>query len=156
MENENTKPIDISNQLHQLQDSHDHDLQPDKQSPEQASKAPESKTEEAPEITRQDLVKFKSIIAQFVKDTAPKVKATKRKDNAGYEAVISKDEVLLTTYPEDSLKDPVSHKFKCSQLTLINQQSKQEEPSFMLEFMKQYQQVFNDISTKKAMVERVE
>lgn len=155
MDQNELKPIDISNQLHQLQDSHEHDLQPDKQHPEQATEASTPK-EEAPKITRDVLVKFKNIIAEFVKDTAPKVKATKRKDNAGYEAVISKDEVLLTTYPEDSLKDPVSHKFKCSQLTLINQQSKEEDPRFMLEFMKQCQQVFDDISTKKAMVERVE
>ena len=155
MDQNEFKPIDISDQLRHIQDSHEHDLQPDKQHPEQVTEASAPK-EEAPEVTRDVLVKFKNIIAQFVKDTAPKVKATKRKDNAGYEAIISKDEVLLTTYPEDSLKDPVSHKFKCSQLTLINQQSKQEEPSFMLEFMKQYQQVFNDISTKKAMVERVE
>tara|TARA_A100001015_G_scaffold19342_1_gene22278 strand:+ start:619 stop:1086 length:468 start_codon:yes stop_codon:yes gene_type:complete len=152
MDQNELKPIDISNQLHQLQDAHKDDIQTDKQHPEQATE-PSTPKQEAPEITRDVLVKFKNIIAEFIKDTAPKIKATKQKDNAGYEAVISKNEVILTTYTADRLKDPITHKFKCSQLTLINQQSKQEEPSFMFEFMKQYQQVFNDISTKKATVE---
>ena len=152
MDQNEIKPIDISNQINEIQTHYKSKIQPVKQNPEQLAEASEPK-ETAPEITREVLIKFKNIIAEFVKDTVPKIKATKRKGNAGYEAVISKEEILLTTYPADSLKDRVTHKFKCSQLTLINQQSKQEEPSFMFEFMKQYQQVFNDISTKKATVE---
>ena len=78
-----------------------------------------------PTITQNHIQQFKTIIEKFIEDTAPKIKATKRDKNGGYEAIISKNEVLLTSYPEDRLRDPISHKFICRQLTLINQRNKQ-------------------------------
>ena len=155
MKEKKIKPIDISNELHQLQNSHKFDIESEDHILEKTAESTESKTQKGSEIKYEDRLTFKNIIMKFIKHTAPKVKAAKRNNNTGYEAVISKDEVLLTTYPANNLKDPVTHIFKCSQLTLINQQSKQEEPDFMGEFMKQYQQVFDDISSKKATVEIV-
>lgn len=107
------------------------------------------------EINRDVLVKFKHIITQFIEGTAPKIKVKKLNGGVGYEAVISKDEAKLTSYSLDRLNHPISHTFKCKPLMLINQDTNQADPSFMFEFMRQYQNVFDDISTKKADVERL-
>ena len=72
MDNENTKPIDISNQLHQLQDSHDHDLQPDKQNPEQVNEltVPSGETRLDDLLTQTKLIGSKKEVVRLIKQGA--------------------------------------------------------------------------------------
>ncbi|RAP31805.1 hypothetical protein DID76_02235 [Candidatus Marinamargulisbacteria bacterium SCGC AG-414-C22] len=109
-----------------------------------------------PEITRDHLINFKQIITDFVENTEPIIKVTNIKNNIGYEAILSSDEVYLTIHNTDTAKAPITYVFNCNQLTLINQQSRQEESEFMLDFIKYYQKVFDDIQSKNVTIESLD
>ena len=103
-------------------------------------------------VSQQDLRDFKKIIHTFIKTTSAEVNVSNLKNNVGYNAKLSKKEVIYTDYPEDTLKDPTTHVFNLDTLKLTNKTNQEPDDSFTATFFGHIKDLFNDIQQNKASI----
>ena len=148
METDFFKSNDITNQIHAIQNKRDYDLA----STAVSATTPDSSSSEQPHITRQHLIQFKDIIYTFLDDTAPQINAKNMKGTIRYETNMSKKRVELMVYSSDSTTISEHYKFHFRQFKLTNEKTQEETPEFMFHFLKYFDLIFKDISSKEAIV----
>ena len=141
---------DISELIANFQDSHKFDLPSGDQASIKTTNLDKPAQDES--VSQQDLRDFKKIIHTFIKTTSAEVNVSNLKNNVGYNAKISKKEVIYTDYPEDTLKDPTTYVFNLDTLKLTNKTTQQPAPLFTTTFLHHIKDVFDDIQHNRAKV----